>query len=100
MIPSADLSSLTLTLYNEADASIINGRSELNVKDANNVTVHATSGLLTWTMQPDDNVIVDTTLGHGKTELHIARFDFTWASGTKTGRHVVYIEVEQLQKVT
>lgn len=104
VIPLAGLSVLLLTLYN-ADVpeplvvadNIINSRNLQNVLNQNNVTFHATSGLLTWTLQPADTTIVDETR---KTELHVARFDFTYGTPTKLGAHEIKFRVENLRKVT
>lgn len=103
-IPLASLTAITLTLFN-ADvpepspltANIINGRNEQDVKNTNNVTIHATSGLLTWNMQSADNPIIDERFN---TELHIARFDFFYGSPTKQGAHEVRFRVENLRKVS
>ncbi len=106
VIPLAAMTTLVLTLYNKEkqgllDTSgvqvdnIINSRNALDVLNDNNVTYHATSGLLTWTMQKEDNTIVDDTLD---SELHTALFTFTWSSGTKDGAHQVEIRVKNLQR--
>ncbi len=100
VIPTADMTAITLTLYNDATAAIINSRDAQSVYDANGGTLHATSGLFTMIFTPADSPIVDTTLAHGVREIHIARFDFTWASGVKAGKHVLTLEVEQFLKVT
>lgn len=99
-IASADVDSLTLTLYNAADGSIINSRTAQDVLNANNVTFHATTGLLTWAVQILDNVIVDTTLATGMYERHIALFTVTWDSEAKSKKHEVIIDVRNLGKVT
>jgi len=52
-IPLANISAITLTLYNVADDSIINSREDQDVKNTNQVTIHSTSGLLTWAMQAE-----------------------------------------------
>ena len=96
----ASLTSLTLTYYNVADGSIINSRNAQDVKNANNVTVHATNGLVTWELQAADTVIVDSTIATGRREQHKALFTWTWASGAKVGRHEVLIEIKQLAKVS
>ena len=98
-IPSADLTTLTLTLYNESTAAIINSRDAQSVLNANGGTMHATSGLLTMIFAVADNPIVDTSLTHGQTETHIAMFKFTWNAGAKAGYHLVTLEAEQLLKV-
>ncbi len=98
VIPSASLTTLTLTLYDAANGTIINSRNGQNVLNANNVTIHATSGLLTWTMQPADNVIV-WPKASGQFEKHIALFRWTWSSGAKAGSHEVEIRVRQRTKI-
>lgn len=98
-IPLADLSTVTLTLYDEASGSIINSRDDTNVKNTGPVTIHATSGLLTWTMAPADNPIVGS-VAVGGVEKHIALFEWTWDSGNKAGKHEVLIEVVNLGKVS
>ena len=47
LIPVANINTLTLTLFNLKDESIINTRSSQDVKNANNVTIDS-NGLLTW----------------------------------------------------
>lgn len=100
VIPLASLTTLTLTLYNKATGAIINSRNAQNVKNANNVTVHATSGLVTWSAKPADNPIIDTTLDAGETEEHVALFEWTYNSGADGGKHELSIYVRQLTKVT
>lgn len=97
-IPAASLSALTLTLYNMGSTArdIINSRTAQNVLNANNVTVD-TDGIITWTMQPDDNQIIDA---NKKTERHRALFIFTWDAGSKKGTHTVDFDVENLEKVS
>jgi len=100
VIPSADLTTLTLTLYNEKTDAVINSRTAQDVLGVNGGTVHATSGLLTQVFAPADNPIIDTALEHGRTEVHIAQFDFTWNAGAKAGRKMITIEVVQNLKTT
>ncbi|MDH3279637.1 MAG: hypothetical protein OEQ18_00730 [Gammaproteobacteria bacterium] len=78
IIPASAISVLTLTLLNVADGAIINGRDAQDALNANNVTVHASSGLLTYTLQPLDTAIQDTTLSF---ETHRAIFRCTYNSG-------------------
>lgn len=87
-IPSASITSLTLTLKvldklasgaaGSQDGAIINSRNAQNVLNVNNVTIHATSGLLTWAIQPADNAILDTTKTH---ELHRGTFEMVFVTG-------------------
>lgn len=81
-VPLADISILTLTLQvvgGPQDGTFI--RTAQNVLNANNVTVHATSGLLTWTIQVTDLAIADATLHVGKKERHVALFEWTLTNG-------------------
>ena len=70
-ITLANISTMTLTLWNGDEtpgaAAIINLRTAQDVKNANNATMHATSGLFTWDMQPLDNPLRDAT---AEEELH------------------------------
>jgi len=97
-IALGDITTLTLTYYNQADASIINSRSEQDVLNANNVAV-SDAGVLTWSLQPDDTVIVNTTLTRGQKETHLALFELTWDSGDKVCRYEVTFEIEQINEV-
>jgi hypothetical protein len=99
VIPLANLTSITLTLYNYADSSIINSRDDQDVKNANNVTFHATSGLLTWLIQAGDNPIVNTNIAIGSKEQHVALFEFVYAGNGTPGKHEVDILVENLGQV-
>lgn len=93
-VPLAAISTLTLTLFDQQTGQILNSRDSQDVKNANNVTVAATSGLLTWQLQPADTAIID---GAKAVERHLALF--TWTTATQTGRHVVNIDVTNLAKV-
>lgn len=97
VISSASLDTLTLTLYKKYDVTtIINSRNNQNVLNTNNITVD-TSGNLTWLMQIEDNIISDSG---ESSEEHVARFDWTYSSGTKAGRHEILITVINLLGVT
>ena len=93
-----DITTLTLTLYDLDAGSIINTRNAQNVLNLNGVTVHATSGLLTWTATPTDNAIVTASTPTGNYETHVALFQWTWNSGAKAGKHEMQVAVKQLLK--
>lgn len=95
-LPAASLTTLTLTLYSLHSLAIINSRDHVSVLNANNGTVDS-SGNLAWESQPADNQILDATLA---VEIHRALFEWTWASGTKAGKHEVDLYVRNLNKVT
>lgn len=89
-ITLANLSTFTVTLYNEANDSVINSRNAQNAKNANDHTV-AGDGSWIVRLQPADNIIVDTDLTKNKDEYHILRLIWTWNDGTadRTGiKHV------------
>lgn len=96
-IPLASITTLTLTLYNRITLAIINARNAQNVLNANGVSVHATSGVATWTMVPADNVMGDDTLS---VEDHVALFEWTYAAGAKRGQHEALITIVNSAKVT
>lgn len=93
-IPADSLSALTLTLYAERSGTIINDRNAQNILDANDVTV-SSGGALAWTMQAEDNAIVNTRL---TTEPHIALFEWTYGS-SGYGKQEVRFVVRNLAKV-
>tara|TARA_R110000824_G_scaffold14800_1_gene62673 strand:+ start:242 stop:634 length:393 start_codon:yes stop_codon:yes gene_type:complete len=98
-IPLADLTAITLTLYDYKTGTIINSRTDQDVKNANDVSI-TSAGVLTWNLKPADNVIVTTALPTNAYERHIALFEYTWDSGTNAGKHELTFEVRQLDKVT
>ena len=96
-LPLASIDSLTLTLYDKATGTIINSRNAQDVLNTNQVTVHATSGLLTWTALPADMAIVGTPTA-GVLETHVALFECVYST-TKGLNHEVEIYVKQLTNV-
>lgn len=94
-IAGSVLTTMTLTLYDEATGDIINSKNGTNVKNANGVTI-SEAGALAWIMESDDNSIVTST---SVVEHHVALFQWTWSSGKK-GKHEVDIFVENLTKIT
>ena len=95
-ISDVALTTLTLTLYDSVTGDIINDRDGQNVLNANNVTV--ASGVLTWTMQPEDTAIIHSSSLRDP-EVHIALFEWTYDSGTKAGKHELKLEIVNLRKV-
>jgi hypothetical protein len=95
-IPLANLTTITLTLYDVASGDIINSRNDQNVLNQNNITIHATSGLLTWTMQAADNAILDDDLDW---EHHRALFEFVFSGTGSPGKHEGNFMIRNLSKV-
>lgn len=98
LVALSDLNSITLTYYNlsDKDKTIINSRNNQNVKNANNVSIHATSGLLTWELQTEDTEIQDQ---NKKNERHRALFVFDYSGGSKKGIHEFDIDIINISKI-
>jgi hypothetical protein len=96
-IDTADITTLTLNLYNldDTDNTIINSRSDQDVHNTNNVTV-SSAGALVWSVQALDTIMVGSDL----VERHRAVFKWTYSSGTKTGSYVIDMAIRNLEKVT
>jgi len=102
VIPLASIDTAQLTLYDmgtyvpagSPGVGIINDRNLQDIKNDNNVTIHATSGLVTWSIQPEDNVIV--TLRR-QVERHRAEFRFVLTNGAELD-YQCEIEVTNLRK--
>tara|TARA_R110000824_G_scaffold110495_11_gene258558 strand:- start:3879 stop:4271 length:393 start_codon:yes stop_codon:yes gene_type:complete len=97
-IALSSLTAITLTLYDEYSGTIINSRNDQDVKNVNNVVI-TSGGILTWSIQPADNAIINTTLRTNSYELHVALFEYTWDAGDSAGKHELEIVVRQLNKV-
>ena len=97
-VPSASVSALTLTLYNRDSATneILNGVTAVNMLNTGRGTLHATSGLLTITLEPADNAIIDNT---SDLEWHRALIEGTY-SGGKAFKHEIDWQVRNLHKVS
>ena len=91
-IAGTSLSTFTLTYYDADTLTVLNSRSAQPVLNQNGVTVDG-QGLVTWTMTPDDTVLVSTTK---ERELHVALWTWAWASGTRTNRHEVGLYIERV----
>ena len=98
-IPASGLTTLTLTLYNRDSATqqIVNSVDAVDILNAGRGTVHATSGLLTLTLLPADNTIIDTT---NELEWHRVLIQGTYAAGVKAFRQEIEFQVRNLAKVT
>lgn len=96
-LAAASLTTITLTLYLKGTpATKINSRDDQDVKNTNGVTI-SSAGALVWTMEPDDNPIIDNSKS---SEDHIALFEWTYNSGAKAGKHEVEVTVQNLANVT
>ena len=99
-VPDSVLTSATLTLFDlltgKASGSpmqgVINSRGDQDVLNDNDVTIDG-DGLVTWAMQPADNIIVTP---RRQIERHRAMFSFAWpgASPGLTGSFDYEFEIE------
>jgi hypothetical protein len=100
-ITLASVDSIEMTLVNTSETvlatSIVNGRQKQNVLNTNDCTFHATSGLFTWDIQPEDIAIVGST-PIGKIERHLATFTITWDT-TKKMHFEVELHILNLRNV-
>lgn len=96
-LPGSLLLTLTLTLYAlDTARTIINARDAQSVLNMNGVAVSDDPiDNLVWTIAPADNPILNDDL---PIETHVARFDWTWATG-KVGRHELKLAVRNLVRV-
>jgi hypothetical protein len=92
-VPSAELGTLTLTLYDKLTKAIINGRSAQDIFNLNNGII-SPSGMMTFTFQLGDTIFINPRF---KYEHHIGLFLFTWFDGVQTqvGRHLVRFTMER-----
>lgn len=97
-IASASVDSITCTLIETQTGTTINSRSAQDVFNANNCTLHATSGLFTWNVQPEDTTITGNP-AIGQREHHLATFTVTWNT-TKKMHFEIQLNVLNLRSVT
>jgi len=95
-VPLTSLTALRLWLRTTRSGVTINSRNDQDVLNTNDVTYHATSGLLTWQLTPADNAII----GSADVEFHQATFRATWDSGAKAKTWTVDIKVTNLAPIT
>lgn len=101
-ISKADLTSLTLTLWDVLSGSIINNRDAQNVLDANNVTVTEAGGATTveWKPVEADSAIQSADVVREDLEHHKARFVWEWNSGTRRNDLEIDLWVRNRGKVS
>lgn len=120
-IPAVSMTTLKLTLYDLATDAIINARNAVSVLNVNGGTLDS-SGNFTMIFDIADNVILgsatatrdlaDLVAARGsqplplkakvrsQVETHVAFFEFTYAAGTRAGKHEVFVDVLNLNKVS
>ena len=96
-VPLAAIATATLTIYakDEATLPIVNAVDHVNIKNANQGTIHATTGLLTLLLAALDNTIVNAA---NDLEWHRLLIELTY-SGTKNLKQEIDFPVRNLNKV-
>lgn len=89
----AEITTLTLTLYNLSTLAIINSITDVDIKNTGRGVMHATSGVLTVTFEDADNPI---TAGG---EWHVGLIEAAYNGGTRTARAELVFRMRDLEKV-
>lgn len=97
-VPLAGIGTATLTIYarDEASQPIINSVDHVNIKNTGRGVIHATSGLLTLTLDAADNSIQNTA---NDLEWHRFLIEIGYNS-TKALKYEIDAPVRNLNKVT
>lgn len=82
-ISLASLLTLTITLKDPSDNTVINSRDAQDAKNANGVAV-AANGDVTWQLDLADTAMRSTTKSQ---EIRRALFEFTWTETTAQRHH-------------
>lgn len=96
-IALASVGTIKITLIDVATAATINSRAGQDAKNANNVTLHATSGLLTWEIQAADTAMVGSP-DAGEIEEHLATISVVWNTSKEMHREVL-LKCQSLRSV-
>jgi len=98
-IPSAGLTTLTLTLYirDSTAQEVVNSVNAVDILNVGRGTVHASSGVLTIVLDPADNTIIDSTTD---LEWHRILIQGTYAAGAKAFKQECDFQVRNLSKVS
>ena len=89
VIPSSAMTTITLTIKDQATGAVVNSRNAQSVFNVNGGTYHATSGLLSIILTPSDTAIS----GAKAVERHGALIAFTYASGAKADSFPFYLDI-------
>jgi hypothetical protein len=94
-VPKSQITSLTMRLIDRDSGDVINSRDGVDSSlDALNVTMGVADGRIRWSVQPADNVIVDTT---ADVEVHVALFTILWGT-EKRYHHEAILHVRNLHR--
>ena len=95
------IDSITMTVIEEKGGTTVNSRSAQDVKNANNGTYHATSGLFTFDLQPADVAIENATDNPiGSIERHLITVTFVWDSSAESISKQFLLQIRNLRSVS
>jgi len=92
VIALADMTSMVMTLYNDATEELINSRDHVDVLNANGGTLDATSGAFEMAFEAEDMTVVNADVANGEADPVYALFQWELTNGQK-GSHQVKIDV-------
>ena len=99
-VPLSAMNSITMTVIEEKGGTTVNSRSAQDVKNANNCTYHATSGLFTFDLQPGDVAIENATDNPiGSIERHLITVTFVWDSSAESISKQFLLQLRNLKSV-
>lgn len=96
-IAAAQVTAITLTLCVRATGAIINARQDVDVLTSGMGTIDPTTGRLSITLRPEDNVLSTQTITQ---EEHAAVVSYTWDGGAKIGRQEILFTVANVLHVS
>lgn len=91
-IPVSQIATLTLSIVDSYSGAIVNSCSQVSILNADRGTVDGSGNLVVTLKTADTALLVPTD----KREYRSLVFDWTYASGAKTGRHQVDLLIEAL----
>lgn len=97
-VAASVIDSIEMTLIDVYSGDVIDDRQKQNVKNANDCTIHDTSGLFTWNVQVEDTTIQNSNLPIGQREPHLATITVTWDT-TKQMHFEILLNVLNLRSV-
>lgn len=93
-IPLGSINTVLLTVYEKNSQSIVNSKTDINVKNANNGTIDS-NGNVVYTMETGDTAIVGPRTREESVEVHVFQFKFNY----NTDRYLtqeIYIAIRNL----
>lgn len=96
-VAKAVIGSFILDFRDMHTRAVINGREHQDVLDANQVTVHDTSGLVTWEMLPEDTPFGGSDDSGRQIRQLEAHFYVVWDGGEKETGHIIEFRVRNIK---